>query len=501
MIRSKKSVSLVGLKDALSESIVARRIPVRAWFFLGLGSVATLFGFLILDPEPNWLLSVCAAFNVAIMGWAIFRLYQQDLLLSPMMLAYMGPLMVIYYSWGNLGARMAGDYRFAANLRTLEFYPLASLLSTIGLILYCWVVFGVFQRQFSRVKIRYQDLRWQPQQLLGAIFFVLAILVYLSLKYSFVGGYFRNAESDFDRWLIAAMNAFIFLIVIIGVSLLAGAENKGNRLIAVLGIILALLLSLGFRSRTFMLMVLVLIVLCWLTLKPGQISLSRFIIFGLAGVVMFSLGTVVKSMQSGTNSVWENISAVSSVESSEVIARTSRGVEFDRQYRAGGFEYPAAVLRCLDYGAAPAYGEGLVGAFFQGLPGFLRPEGSYTERGRIAIHYWRYCFFYDDSIAVPLVSGIGDWGIPGVFIYVLMGIFSLLLWRVAQISPKFFMAYLLVPYFPDYLFWEGVFNYIKTMAFLWLILTVMGSILLPHWSSSSQALIPSDDLRNENHPS
>ncbi len=482
MTTNKNAVSTVAPHNHSSETTIARHIPTRVWYFLGLSSAITFFGFMILDPEPSLLLSACAACNVAIMGWSMFRLYQWDLLLSPMMLAYVGPLMLIYYSWGNLGARMAGEYRFAANLQTLEFYPLAALLSTIGLILYIWVVFGLFQRSFRRVKIRYQDLYWQPQQLFGAIFIVVSILVYLSLKYSFIGGYFRNAESNLDRWLIAIMNSFIFMIVAISVSLLVGKTN--NQFMAWLGIILSVVLAVGFRSRTFTLMVLVLIALCWLTLKPKHAKLSYFLMFGITGIIMFILGTVVKSFQGGSRSVWDNLYTISSVDASEFITKTSRGVEFDRQYRAGGFEYPAAVLRCLDHGAVPAYGEGLAGAFFQGLPGFLRPEGTYAERGKIALHYWQYCLFYDDSIAIPLVSGIGDWGYPRVLIYGLMGLFSVLLWRVAQSTPKLFMAYLLVPYFPDFLFWEGTFSYIKTMVFLWLVLSIMGTILLPYWTPS-----------------
>jgi hypothetical protein len=468
----------------LSEPIVSRTISTKTWFFLGLCSVITFLGFMILDPEPSLLLSVCAASNVAIMGWAMIRLYQWDLLLSPMMLAYIGPLMVVYYSWGNLGARMAGEYRFAANALTLEFYPLAALLSMIGLLLYCWIVLGLFKKSFRYVRIKYQDLHWRPQQLMVAIFLAFSILMYLSLKYSFVGGYFRNAEDNFDRWLIGAMNAFIFLIVIISVSLLAEDAKNNNRLLALSGIVLSIVLAIGFRSRTFILMVLVLIILCWLTLKPKQARLSLFLMFGTVGFLLFSLGTVIKSLR-GANSVWDNLSVISSIDSLGFYERTVRNIGIDRQYRAGGFEYPAAVLRCLDYGAVPAYGDGLAGAFFQGLPGFLRPDGSFTERGRIALHYYRYCLFYDDSIAVPLVSGIGDWGVPGVVIYALIGLFSVLLWRVSQSTPKLFIAYLLVPYFPDYLFWEGVFTYIKTMLFLWLVLSVMGSILLPRWSPST----------------
>jgi hypothetical protein len=100
------------------------------------------------------------------------------------------------------------------------------------------------------------------------------------------------------------------------------------------------------------------------------------------------------------------------------------------------------------------------------------------------LHYAKYCPFYGDSMAIPLVSGIGDWGSPGVLIYIIVAIFSLILWRIAQASPRLFIAYLLVPYFPDNLFWSVVFNYIKTMGFMWLVLLVAGVFLMPRWIPS-----------------
>ena len=462
-------------------------ISIRAWFILGLSFLVTFFSFMTLDPNPSLLLSICAAANVAIMLGAIYRLYQWDLLLSPMMIIFVGPTMIMYYSWGNLGVRIAGVSGYARNLGTLEYYPLVALLSTMGLILYCWIVFGVFQESFRRVTIKYQDLYWQPRQAITAIFVSLAVLAYLSIKYSFTGGYFRSAVSAFDRWFIATNNSFVFLTVVVSVSVLARAANHRSRLIGLVGVILSVVLALGLRSRTFMLMVLMLIILCWLTLKPRQARLSFFLPVGLIGIVVFSLGTAVKYLQGETSSIYDNLSVVSSQESSQIIEMTSQGVGIDSQYRLGGFEYPAVLLRCLDQGAPPAYGEGLISAALQGLPGFLRPPGpgSSGERGGLALYYWRYCLYFDDSMAIPLASGIGDWGMPGVFIYIVFGLFSLLLWRIAQSSPRLFMAYLLVPFLPDSLFWSGVFTYIKTMGFLWLLLWITGFLLMPQWLPST----------------
>jgi hypothetical protein len=242
-------------------------------------------------------------------------------------------------------------------------------------------------------------------------------------------------------------------------------------------------------------MVLILNALCWLTIKPKHVRLSLFVTIGLAGFLVFSLGTAIKSVQGNTTSIVDNLSVLSSTPPSQIWSRTSEGIGIDQQYRMGGFEYPAAILHCLDVGAEPAYGDGLLGAALQGLPGFLRPAGDINERGYISLHYARYCYSQtDEAMAIPLVSGIGDWGIPGFLIYILLGSFSLLLWRVVQLSPRLFVAYLLVPVYPDSLFWTGIFTYVKMMAFMWLVLWILGPLLLPNWVPSSdnslQSILP-----------
>ncbi len=473
-------------RPSSKNDMASRPVSPSAWWILVLSALATFFSFILLDPNPNLLLSLCAAANVAIMLAAIYRLYLWDLLLSPMMIAFIGPALIPYYSWGNLGARIAGEARYAANWGTLDYYPQIALLSTIGLLLYYWLVFGVFQESFRRVTIRYQDLSWQPQQAVVAIGFCFLVLLYLSTKYDFIGGYFRGATSDFDRWLIAVSNSFVLLVVIISVSVLAKSQDKGVRVLALLGIVVALTLAVGLRSRTFMLMVLILITLCWFTLNPKHMRASSFFMIGLVTATIFSLGSAVKFVQGETTSIADNLYAVSSLEASQVVSLTTESLETDRQYRTGGFEYPAAILRCLlDNGASPAYGDGVTAAFLQGLPGFLRPEGVFAERGGIARHYWRHCFFYDDAMAIPLASGLGDWGILGVFIYGAAALFSLGLWRVVQTSPRLFVAFLLVPYFPDNLFWTGAFTFVKMMAFLWLLLWLTGPLIMPRWIPST----------------
>lgn len=466
----------------------ARPIAGRVWLLLFFVSLTTFTGFFILDPDPSLLLSGCVAVNAAILGWAMLRLYQLDLLLSPMMLLFVGPTMFMYYTWGNLGARITGEARYIAHFDTLEYYPLTALLSAIGLILYCLVVFGIFRKTLRRPVVRFQDLYWEPGQVLGAMFLVAVIFVYLSLKYSFVSGYFRGAESDFDRWLIATMNSFVTLVAVISVSVLAREGKKRGRMLAFLGVAFSLILSIGLRSRTFMLINLVVMALCWITLKPRQPKLTFFLVLGLGGSAVFGLGTAVKSLQGENTTIAENLSLFSSIDSSGLVTAAARSLDLDRQYRTAGFELPSALLRCQEYGAVPAYGEGMIGALLQGLPSFLRPSGNYTERGNILFHYMRYCFFYGDSISIPLTSGIADWGLPGVSIYILMGIFSVLLWKLTQRSPRLYLAFLFVPLLPDQLFWSTISHYAKFMTFLWIFLWVAGGWCMPRWSPPSDSI-------------
>ena len=348
----------ISIKNTLSNttkgpseaSIEMRPVSITARVFLVLSTMLTFVAFMVLDPNPSPLLAfVRRQCSNYVMGH--LSPVSVGFVVSPMMLVYIGPTMILYYSWGNLGARIAGDSRFAAIFGTLDYYPVVALLSTIGLLLYCWIIFGVFQETFRRAATKYQDLYWQPRQVLAAIFLGLMILLYLSTKYSFTNGYFRDAESHFDRWLIAAMDAFVYLLVIISVSVMARSGDHQSRLIGIAGVILSAILALGFRSRTFMVMVLILIALCWLTLKPKQVRLSFFLLIGIAGLIIFSLGTAIKSMQSETDSVIDNLSVLSSLAPSQILTKTSEQVGTDHQYRTGGIRISGSHLALFGSGS------------------------------------------------------------------------------------------------------------------------------------------------------
>jgi hypothetical protein len=320
------------------------------------------------------------------------------------------------------------------------------------------------------------------------ILLVLLLVVYLTSRYDYTGGYFRGAESELDRWLVASYKSFVFLLVVASTSIIARSPDLNSRLLPALGLLLSFILAVGFRSRTFMLLTLQLTALCWLTMRRGQISYRFLLVTGLMAVILFSAGSTVKNFQQESTSIWDNIQVVQSTGANEALENTSVNVQRDKEYRTSGFEYPAAILYCLNSGASPAYGDGIVGAALQGLPGFLRPAGFYAERGAIARNYWdNNCYFYDDSMAIPLASGLGDWGVLGMFIYIFFGIFSVFLWRFVQFSPRLFIVYLIIPFYPDYLFWDGISNLVKFGVFLFVLLWLLGPVLMPKWKLQSDA--------------
>ncbi len=463
----------------------SRLIAPVAWHIMMIMSIGTFMGFMLFDPEPSMLLSSSVAMNMAIMIWASYRLYQWDLLLSPMGILFVGPFMILYYTWGNLGARIAGEGRYGSNPGSLAYYPQAAFLSTLGLLIFCGVVFGLFSNQIRNTKIRYQDLQWQPWQVISANLIAIGILFYLSLKYNFVGGYFRGVDSTFDGWLAASQYFCVMLAAVTSVSVMLKATSNQDKLVGMLGIAIPVIIALGLRSRTFMLFLILTITLCWLTLRPNQIK--QVLIQGiLLTVILFGLGTVVKVASVGgeTSSLTDNLEVVNQAGLSQVIDDNQRSAELDYQYRLAGLEYPAALIRCIDQNVSPMYGNGLIGGILQNVPGFLRPAGTFSERWAISQHYKEaYCIRYGDSIGIPLTSGVADWGIfLSPLIYIIPALYSVLLWKAVQNSPRLFVAYLVTGASLNLdLVWDGELYIIRTIGFTWLILLTLSPFLMPRW--------------------
>jgi hypothetical protein len=465
------------------ETAAKRRFRLTAWAFLAGTTAATFFGFMFLDPDPNVALALFAAANVAIIELIVYRLYQLDLLLSPMAAVVIGPGLIVYYSWGNLGARIVGEGRFGGNPGSLEFYPIAAMLTTVGLVLFAVLVFVLFPRQAAFSRIRYSDLYWKPWQAPMAALVAAVLLLYLSLKYPFVNGYFLDVESNFDRWLSASQYFLVILAVVIGVSVVVRASGAREALLGLIGIGLPMLLAVGLRSRSSMVSVIVTAGVCWITLRPKH-SVAVIVGGALCTGIVFSLGTVVKaaSIRGETTTIVDNLLVIGGTDLARLTQQNRGSAEIDFQYRVAGFELPAALIGSMVRGTSPMYGEALYGGMLSGLPGFMRPAGEHSERLAILKHFYGRGLLFGDSIGVPLTSGLADWGIwPSPLIYAVIALYCLAAWRTVQLSPRVFVAYLMAGVAPGDLFWENGLFAIRAIGFAWLALLVTGPLLMPRW--------------------
>ena len=458
-------------------------VPDGAWYLLLAVSFATLAAFMVWDSSPSLLLAGCSAAIVAVFLWATLRMYRWNLLLSPVVFIALDPRQIPFYSWGNLGARAVGPDRYNANLGSLEFYPQVALLTLVGLVLFTVIVFGPLAKVTRLARVRYEDLVWKAWQPLAIGLSASVLLLYLSVNFPFTGGYFRGLEGDMDRWLSAARYFLLTLTMISAVSVTARRHGRIELFAGLAAILLSLTLALGMGSRTSTLGIVVIGALCWITLRPRH--LVRVVLAGgLLATTLFALGSVVKSAsgKGRFTSILGGLSFVrdADLESTKQAAQRATGI--DIQYRMAGFELPATILLCQQRGAPPMYGAGIAGAARQGLPNFLRPEGNYSERGALYRHLEEYGLVFADSVSVPLASGLGDWGpLGGPLIYAVIGLYMLLLWRVAQTSPRLFLAILMAGGGVSELFWDDTFYSIRAFAFAWLMLKLLDPLLMPRW--------------------
>jgi hypothetical protein len=469
---------------------VTRRVSTPAWLFLAFAALLTFVGFMVFDPEPSLLLAGSMAANVAVMLWALYRLYQLDLLLSPMSTAVIGPTMIVYYTIGNLGARIAGEGRYGSNPGSLDYFPLAAFLTTCGLLLFCFSIFFLFGRRLSYFRIRYQDMTWSPAQAFGAALLAVGIVVYLSGRYSFVNGYFFGVDTAVDRWFFATYLYFIVLAGLIGVSVMVKSKHGMGRFIGVLVLVALLVLAVSIRSRTYLLGFISILGLAWVTLEPYR--LKRILTIGAVIVLLaFPFGTVIKTVSNRgqTASLRDNLQTILNTDFSNLLDFNQASAGIDVQYRGAGLEHPAALLMAYDRNAEPMYGEALYAGALSALPGFMRPSFSYSERQIIYLHFLRYGMRYGDSIGLPLSSGLADWGIfLSPFIYLVIGGFCVLLWKIGQFSPQLYLACIVVwmRVEPMDLFWEdGLFS-LRAMVFVWAVILVFGVIVKPRFQSSRE---------------
>ncbi|MEZ4671552.1 MAG: hypothetical protein R3E39_26925 [Anaerolineae bacterium] len=254
-----------------TQSTPTNRISPLAWYFLTIATIVTFLAFMLLDPSPDLLLAICSAIMVSILLRASYSLYEWDLLLSPMSAAVIGPGWILYYTWGNLGARIAGEARYSSNFGSLSYFNTAALLATVGLFVYYLIVFVIFAEKIRNITIRYEDFEWRIVSSVISTTLSIGIIYYLSLKYQFVGGYFRGIDSSLDQWLSSAIYYFLTLAVIINVSVAIKNQTRIGHLIGLLCLGILIITTIGLRSRTYMVLLIVQAGLCWITLQPHRI--------------------------------------------------------------------------------------------------------------------------------------------------------------------------------------------------------------------------------------
>ena len=462
--------------------------PYWVWASAYIAAGLCALAFLALDPQPSLLLASSAGVNAAILIWSSYQCYRLRILLSPVAQTLIGPGLIFYYSIGNLGARIAGDFRYAGNPGSLDYYPLTAALCTFGMLTFCLTSFLVMRRYLEAPRLGYENLEWSYWQGLAATILAAVVLVYLSRKYPFVNGYFKDVSGQMDIWLSASVYYFSLLAVIINTSILAKGFTPFHRVLACgcLGVVIGQ--SVLLRSRTFMAVTILVSLFAYLTIRPQQ--LRRAFSVAVAGIaIVFALGTVVKTAGGVNTSILDNLAVLQASGVSVVRDLNLESSLVDQQYRLAGLEMPAALLACLGRGATPMYGEAMAAGLLQGLPNFLRPAGDYSERLAITRHFQNTGLLYGDAIGVPLASGLADWGAPGILIYAVMAVYAVALWRICQWSPRLFTALLMTAngmYFFD-LFWEnnGVFA-IRTIGFSWLVLSLLGPLLAPTIASRTE---------------
>ena len=447
------------------------------WLILAFVTISTFILFLKLDPEPNFLLAFCSATNTFIIIWAIYKLYLHGLLLSPLAPAFIGHANVLYYSIGNLGARIQGNARYLANPGALDYYPETALFSTIGLIIFTALVFKLYSKE--KIKVRYQDFSWRPDQ--GIILTIINLIIIFLLQFEY-----KDFYAEIANWFLYAFRYLVVLAVIINSSLAFSSKKIVIRLFYIILVIFNILLFLGDRSRINLFVVGILAVLCLITLRPKWF-IQILIVFLISFPLLYSLGTALKYRTHGFggDKVILNLSELNELDLGTVIDSNLDSMRVDSGYRTAGFELPATILMNFDLGIHPLNGKVFKGALFQGLPDAIRPEGMYSDRIEIMKHFGYQGYLYDDeTIGIPLASGLADFGIIGGFlIYLIMAILYWLFFKITQISPRFFIAYLMVATttFSIDLFWGSFFISIKAMAFSFIFLTLTQIITKPRW--------------------
>jgi hypothetical protein len=483
-------------------ALASHAVDSATWLLVPVAAAATVLAFLLFDPQPNAMLALSAGICVGLLLWSTLRLYQCELLLTPFASVVVGPALLLSYSVGNLGARVAGDDRFAGNRDSLAYYPETAALAAFGLAIFCGFIFGPSWRLAKRIDVRYRDLTWKPWQAWAIAVGSVLPLAYLSTKYPFVGGYFRDVTGDMDRWLAASQYFLPSLSTIAGVSVIWHGRALTARAAGTVAVGVPLVITLGMRSRTAMLTMVMLGVACWITLSPRQTRMALGVLVG-GSVGLFALGTVIKQASASveTRSIIDNLAIAASADAAGLRVMNEDSALIDFEYRLAGYELPAAILANLGGGAEPMYGAALANGALSGLPHFARPIGEFSERIALTEHFGHRSLLYGDSVGIPLTSGLADWGLWGApVIYACLAGYCLAAWMVIRRSPALWLAYLMTASAPFDLLWENAFFSVRAVAFAWLLLLLFRPVLLPTHTARRLAPAAPDLFKSSRTP-
>lgn len=459
------------------EPINTRLKSSKKVLVIALSCVVTLIWFLIIDPNPNILLATCSSINVGIYLWAFIWLFEADLLLSPLAFGVVGILQIVFYSWGNLGARIQGNNRFLLTIGAIEYYPYAALLSTVGLLIFIFLSYYLFKNYKPPVIMTLRDYSWKQWQ--GWISIVFSILIVFFLQYEYEG-----FVAELHRLLSYSYHYIFSLAIVINTSLLIRTKNIISKFIFVVSIILLLFLVLLDRSRTLIIIFTILVLLSWITIDKNRIKVVFSVFIIVLGIFYF-FGTFLKfgADLRGPQGFAQNSRILYDFDYDKVVFFNQVSFNIDIGYRMAGFELPATILMNYQHGTPPMLGKTFVSAFFQGLPSYFRPPGIYSTRKAIYDHFSYHGILADDEeMGIPLASGLADFGIiGGVLIYIIMAISYWGFWRLSQLTPRLFLSFIMIAPLLFYidLFWDSFFVSFRALLFSWFFLFALHGLFMP----------------------
>lgn len=462
-------------------------VSIFAIFILGL----------ILPTDMNLVLASVFALNFGLMSFGLVFMYRRKILLSPPGIFFVTS--IPFYTFGNIGD-LTGRRSWILNHQgALDNYALVGILSSLGLVVYLWSLV-----RFNRVGrgTMAQGAIWQQdsaranelleqcvsfRSVLGTAVTAIVMLAYLSWNYDFVGGYFIDVNSQFDKYLAGTMYSFVFLSALLGAFAVIRREGA-MRVLGVVVLSLALLLVLMMRSRSTMGFIIVCILGVCLTALPLSTKyLTRMIGVGLLLlVVLLGLGTVVKDaqrenrLQAATSSMMDNLGSVVAVSTQDATRLFFSSVVNYGPTRMAGFEFPASLMMAFNNGGEPMYGRALISSAIAFLPSALRPEGTYSERYAIGEFYRPYGFIHNDMPGIVLSTGLAEVGPLGVIpVFILFALWHSLLWKLACRSRIFFLAYLAhIPALMRMdLLWDSIFHSLRVGLVLMVALYVLAPLM------------------------